>query len=233
MSIFTKEEEVEIIRRHFAEGLTIKELYPKLPNHPYKRVYMRAVQLGLYKPKREQNPIRQNEKQRVKDIIDAGGTWDDIFKLYPSKPVYYIYARVTRAGLKPNPKRRGPSHTFCTAEELAKDVEGGLSAIEIAKKYNVSEAGVRKALRRHGIKILATNTNQCFAGGRIAAKDDFPIRKTKDIIAELQAREAELEAMLPASVANGTTAEILSKLNAVRLKIHRQQKKSDYVVNTL
>lgn len=232
MSIFTKEE-VEIIRRHFAEGLTIKELYPKLPNHPYKRVYMRAVQLGLYKPKREQNPIRQDEKQRVKEIIDAGGTWDDIFKLYPSKPVYYIYARVTRAGLKPKPKRRGPSHTFCTAEELAKDVEGGLSAIEIAKKYNVSEAGVRKALRRHGIKIMATNPNQCFVGVRIAAKDDYTIRKTKDIVKELQAREAELEAMLPASVANGTTAEILSKLNAVRLKIHHQQKKSDYIVNTL
>ena len=230
MSIFTKEE-VEIIRRHFADGLPIKELYPKLPHHPYKRVYMRAVQLGLYTPKRELNPIRQDERQRVKEIIDAGGTWDDIFKLYPSKPAPYIYARVTRAGLKPN--RRRQSHTFCTAEELAKDVEGGLSAIEIAKKYNVSEGGVRKALRRHGIKILSTNPKQCFVGVRIAAKDDFTIRKTKDIVKELQAREDELEAMLPASVANGTTAEILSKLNAVRLKIHNQQKKSDYVVNTL
>ena len=219
---FTKEEEVEVIRDICQSDPTnaLRRLCELMPERESITIRNKAKKMGFIITFGERKSVTPEELASLRKLSAEGGTWPEAFALMPGRSPNVIRKICFRRGIK-FAKRMT---YFASREELQHLIDCGHSSKSIAELYNLPYKHVSYVLHAYHIDHPRVRTSEVKTIANV---------KKKDIIAELQAREAELEAMLPASVANGTTAEILSKLNAVRLKIHHQQKKSDYIVNTL
>lgn len=220
---FTQEEEA-IIREIYERGGTLRELEERIPYRRAVTLRAKSKNMGCPLTQCVRNMVTPQEIDLLQSIAQNGGSWTDAFAAIPYRNARDIRALCYRRKIVFTPARNRYFAKRAVLQDLM--VNKNYTTAMIAEMYGVSQSHVIYVL--HRLKI--SYKRKRFVG---EVSSLLERQRKKDELTLLQARESELEAMLPASVANGTTYEILSKLNAVRLKIHHLQKKSDYIVNTL
>lgn len=220
---FTQEEEA-IIREIYERGGTLRELEERIPYRTGVTLRAKSKNMGCPLTQCVRNMVTPQEIDLLQSIAQNGGSWTDAFAAIPYRNARDIRALCYRRKIVFTPARNRYFAKRAVLQDLV--TNKNYTTAMIAEMYGVSQSHVIYVLNR--LKI--SYKRKRFVG---EVSSLLERQRQKEELTLLQARESELEAMLPASVANGTTAEILSKLNAVRLKIHHLQKKSDYIVNTL